>query len=63
MGQNMELPDIISEIERLKTQLNKLYEENHQVSAEMLQISRQLDQQINRYMKMGMKKEKRMLSV
>lgn len=57
MGQNMELPDIISEeIERLKVKLNKLYDEKYQISAEMLEVSMQLDRKINRYMRM--KKER-----
>lgn len=53
MEQNMELPDIISEeIERLKIKLNKLYDEKYQISAEMLEVSMQLDKKINRYMRM-----------
>lgn len=57
MEQNMELPDIISEeIERLKIKLNKLYDEKYQISAEMLEVSMQLDKKINRYMRMKRKR-------
>ena len=46
--------DYFRKIERLM--LNKLYDEKYQISAEMLEVSMQLDRKINRYMRM--KKER-----
>jgi hypothetical protein len=52
-----ELSDILTEILRLKQQLNKIYDENNQISGKMLEVSAQLDRKINVYLKENMKKQ------
>ncbi len=57
MEQKEELSDILTEISRLKQQLNKIYDENNQISGKMLEVSAQLDRKINVYLKENMKKQ------
>ena len=57
MEQKEELSDILTEILRLKQQLNKIYDENNQISGKMLEVSAQLDRKINVYLKENMKKQ------
>lgn len=55
MEQKEELSKILAEILQLKQQLNKIYDQNNQINSEMLDVSAQLDEKINVYLKKNMK--------
>jgi hypothetical protein len=53
MEQIMELSETVAEIWHLKKKLNEIYDEKKQICSELLEVSRQLDRKINRYLKMN----------
>ena len=57
MVQEEKLSEILTEISRLKEQLNKIYDSNNHINGEMLEVSTQLDQKINVYLEIKMKKQ------
>lgn len=56
MGQMIELSETMAEICHLKKKLNEIYDEKKQICDEMLDVSKQLDREISRYLRINGKK-------
>ena len=57
MKQKKEMQDIRAEIAHLKEKLIKLYDESNKIDDKLLEVSAQLDQKINLYLKMNTAKQ------